>query len=241
MRSFLVALSFLTRLPVPLGEVPAAELPRSVPFFPAVGLLLGLALAAAAWAVRTAGLSPAVSPVLLVGLLALLTGGLHLDGLADAADALGGGRGDRQRMLDIMKDPHVGAHGAAAVVLVLLAKVAGVAAADPRTLLAFPVVARWAVMFPVMLFPAARPEGLAASFRGAIGPLDLALATALAIAVPGAWGFRPLLPLALALGVALAFSWWMTRRLGGVTGDVHGAAIELAEVAFLAAAATGRA
>ncbi|MCI0341023.1 MAG: adenosylcobinamide-GDP ribazoletransferase, partial [Planctomycetales bacterium] len=88
-------------------------------------------------------------------------------------------------------------------------------------------------------FPAARPEGLAASFRGAIGPLDLALATALAVAVPGAWGLRPLLPLALALAVALGFSWWMSRRLGGVTGDVHGAAIELAEVAFLAAVVAG--
>ncbi|MCI0341901.1 MAG: adenosylcobinamide-GDP ribazoletransferase, partial [Planctomycetales bacterium] len=185
MRPFLVALSFLTRLPVPLGDVPADELPRSVPFFPVVGLLLGIALAAAAWAMRGVGLSPTVIPVLAVGLLALLTGGLHLDGLADSFDALGGGRRDRGRMLEIMKDPHVGAHGAAAVVLVLLAKVAGVAAADPRTLLAFPVVARWAVIAPVALFPAARPEGLAASFRGAIGPLDLALATALAVAVPG--------------------------------------------------------
>src|SRR5262249_40082429 len=120
-RSFLVAVSFLTIVPVKAGVVGSAELSRSLAFFPLVGLLLGVVLAGMAWLIPP-GATAGLVGVGLTALLAVLTGGFHLDGLADVFDGLGGGRGDRERMLAIMKDSRIGAHGAAALVLVLMGK-----------------------------------------------------------------------------------------------------------------------
>src|SRR6185503_21270080 len=103
-RGLLTALGFLTRIPVPAGSWAPGP---SVAFFPAVGLLLGTISAGAAWLLFDRfGLAPhPVWALALVGLQALLTGALHLDGLSDVVDGLGGGRGDRARALEIMKDP----------------------------------------------------------------------------------------------------------------------------------------
>ena len=123
LKAIVAAFAFLTRIPVWRGPLRDEDLGRSVAFFPLVGLVLGLALAAAG-AVAASELSPVVGAVLLAALLAALTGGLHLDGLADVFDAVGGGRGDRARMLELMRDSRIGAHGAVALVLLLAAKIA---------------------------------------------------------------------------------------------------------------------
>ena len=175
---------------------------------------------------------------MLVALLAALTGGLHLDGVADVFDALGGGRGDKQRMLDIMRDSRIGAHGAAALVLLLLAKVAAVAELLARRdlggLLAFPAVARWAVTPAIVFHPYARAEGTGRAFNGEARPWEVAGATVLLALALVAVGPRLLVPAAGALAAATLFALWLRRRLGGLTGDVYGASIELAEVVTLA-------
>src|SRR5262245_55001375 len=141
MRPLVAAFAFLTRLPVWAGPLRDADLGRSVSFFPLVGLVLGLVLTGLG-SLMSGALSPPLAATLLVALLAGMTGGLHLDGVADVFDALGGGRGDRKRMLDIMRDSRIGAHGAAALVLLLLAKIFAVAQLlehrDLPALLAFP-------------------------------------------------------------------------------------------------------
>ncbi|HZZ85434.1 MAG TPA: adenosylcobinamide-GDP ribazoletransferase [Anaeromyxobacteraceae bacterium] len=235
-----VAVQFLTRFPVRARLMDGAALGRSVPYFPVAGLLLGAAQAAlgAAFAGR---LGPPLAAALLLAAHAFLTGGLHLDGLADVVDGLSAGHRDRARTLAIMKDSRIGAHGAAALVLALLVKWAALtpllARRDLWALLAFPVVARWLAVPLVVFFPYARPEGMGKPFHGGARPWHLGLATILAaLAVGGAGGavLLPSLAAVVAGGLAALAAW---RRLGGLTGDVYGACIELAELGFLVAAA----
>jgi adenosylcobinamide-GDP ribazoletransferase len=236
LRPVLAAFAFLTRLPVPGGPFVDREVGRSLVFFPLVGLLLGLATSGVA-ALGAGLLPPLVLAVLLAALGALLTGGLHLDGVADLFDALGGGRGDRARMLEIMRDSRIGAHGTAGLVFVVLAKVAALepalARGDLVALLAFPVIGRWAVTPLVVLFPYARPEGLGRAFAGEARAAQLAGATALLAVVVAGAGVRLVAPALGAAVAALLLGFWLTRKLGGLTGDVYGAAIEIAEVTAL--------
>lgn len=237
LRSLVIAFGFLTRAPVKTGAIADAELGRAVGFFPVVGLVLGLATAGVA-----AGLSlvvpGALAAVGAVAFLVVVTGGLHLDGVADVFDGFGAG-GDAARRLEVMRDARVGAHGAAAVSLVCVGKVLAVWAAlgQPVVLFAFPMVARWGVVPVVALMPYARPSGLGRSFADHTGAGQLALATAFVIGALVWLGPGQLVVPALgALGIAVGFAWFVSRRIGGVTGDVYGACIELAELGFLALA-----
>jgi adenosylcobinamide-GDP ribazoletransferase len=239
MRAVVTAFAFLTRLPVRPAAPSDADLGRSVTFFPLVGLVLGLLLTAVAFLLG-GRLAPTVTAVLLVALLGAATGGLHLDGLADVFDGVGGGQGDRARTLEIMRDSRVGAHGAAALVLLLLAKVLALAhlleRRDLSAVLTFPAIARWAAAPAIALVPYARPEGLGRAFSGQAGAWQVAGATLIAAPIALASGGRLLPPSAAALVTVALLALWLTRRLGGMTGDAYGAAIEMAEVAFLVAA-----
>lgn len=239
MTALAAAFGFLSRLPIGGRAVEDVTLGRSLAWFPAVGLVFGLILAGAAALLRDRIPAPLLA-VGLVAALALLSGGLHLDGVADVFDGLGGGRGDRERILAIMRDSRIGAHGAAALVMTVLAKVAAVhelvRAERAWALLAGPAVARWCAVLLVLLFPYARPHGLGRAMRDHGRPRHLAAATALLAGSIGWSGARVLGPAAAAAAAALLLACAMRRRLGGLTGDVYGAAIELAELAFLAAA-----
>jgi adenosylcobinamide-GDP ribazoletransferase len=256
LRPLAAAFAFLTRVPVPgHAAVGEADLGRSVVWFPLVGAALGGVSIAIARLAR-GHLPPGLLAVALVGASAALTGGLHLDGLADTFDAVGGGRGDRARMLEIMRDSRIGAHGAVALFLVLAGKLFAivdlVARGDAAVwpLFAAPLLARWAVVPLIVFFRYARPAGLGVAFHApapAASPpwarfagASLLLGIVLAVAIAGAeisTATRAAAGAVAALGVALAFGAWLDRRLGGLTGDVYGAAIELAELAVLVTAA----
>jgi adenosylcobinamide-GDP ribazoletransferase len=247
-RPIRTAVAFLTRIPIAPRNVDELDSGRSVGFFPLAGVLLGLVAIGLAVLVRQR-LPPWVGAVGIVSALAWLTAGLHLDGWADLGDALGGGRGDKERMLAIMRDSRIGAHGAAALILLLLAKTAAVAELlslsrsslflsnpHPRLLLIFPVVARWVVVPLVVLLPYARAEGLGKSFNGRAGLTQIALATVLAGAVVAWAGTDALVPTGAALVAGVTLGGYVYSRLGGLTGDVYGAVIELSETVFLVAA-----
>jgi adenosylcobinamide-GDP ribazoletransferase len=225
------ALSFLSRLPAGGGPLS----PRAAPWFPLVGALLGAIVAGVA-----VGLEPLL-PALLAATVAVavevvLTGALHVDGLADSADGLAGR--DRERALAIMRDHAIGAYGASALVLDLLAKTAALATLAERGDV-LPVVAAFAVSRAAALplaaaLPYARTEG-AGSALDRLPPVVAAGAVALAAvaAVPA--------PATLAAGALVVVAIWLLARrsLGGVTGDVMGAAIELtATTALIAAVAS---
>jgi adenosylcobinamide-GDP ribazoletransferase len=278
LRSIAAAFSFLTRLPVPAraigeGEVAARAIGQSVIWFPLAGALIGGAQVGVAWLLG-GHLPPGLIAVALVALSAALTGGLHLDGLADTFDGWAGGRGDRARTLAIMRDSRIGAHGAVALILSLAGKILAVfyllphADLLPRSellprfdrfvqgqafqhgalwpLLAAPVLARWAVVPLIVFFRYARAEGLGSPFQAHTRPAHLAGTTLLVLgAAIGISAGTPSfgdtataigIAAASALGVALALAGLLDRRLGGLTGDVYGAAIELTELAVLISA-----
>lgn len=240
MRPLRIAIGFLTRFPFAVhGQLDAREHARSVACYPLVGILIGSVLAALAWCLRDA--PPLMSAALLVAAWVACTGVLHLDGLADGADAWIGGIGDRARTLEIMKDPRSGPAGVVAVVLVLLLKFAALASLRApawQALLLAPMLARAALVALVTWMPYAREKGLATPLLDAPRTTcAIALtATALACALFGRSGM-----LALIAGVLV---WLLARRLclrriGGYTGDTAGALAECVETTVLIVLALG--
>jgi adenosylcobinamide-GDP ribazoletransferase len=239
-REAALAFRFLTRLPLPRAAAAGADLGRSTAFFPLAGAAMGLLVAGGAWAAAP-HVPPALAAVLVAAALAWMTGGLHLDGLADVFDGLGGGHGDRERILRIMRDSRIGAYGAVALLLVLGGKAAALAEVlgrgDVWPLLAAPVASRFAVVPLIALLPYAREEGLGKPFKATAGGREIAIAGLLAACTFAPFAPASLGPAAAALVAAAAVAASLQRRIGGLTGDGYGAAIELAETAFLAVAA----
>ena len=236
MRAFWVALQFLTRLPVPRSTTASPEeRGRSVPFYPLVGLLLGALLLGmqSLLAETDAGLQSAM--VLLVWVL--LTGGLHLDGLADSTDAWAGSHGDRDKALNIMKDAASGPAGVVAVTLILLIKFAALSVLIRENtwsaLLIAPVLGRAAIVLLLLTTPYVRLEGLGAAQAAFLSrrPAIMALIIS-AVAITG-FGSTGIWALAAALGLLGILRTMMIRRLGGATGDTFGASCELIETAAL--------
>jgi adenosylcobinamide-GDP ribazoletransferase len=203
-----------------------------------VGLGLGALLAGAFLGLDRA-VPPAVGAVLVVAAWAGLTGGLHLDGLADAADGLGGGW-SRDEALAIMRDVRTGAYGVTAIVLVLAAKLAALAALPPeaawRGLVVAPVIARLGPVLLARFCPPARGEGAGHAFALSVSTPALVAAAAVATATPLALlGVAGLLLLGGAVGAAGLFGGYLRWRLGGLTGDCLGAYVEVVEAGVLVA------
>jgi adenosylcobinamide-GDP ribazoletransferase len=237
-----LALTFLTKLPWPWrGPADETALARSLFWFPWVGALLGL-IFWGAWVVLHKTLPAPAAAALLLTLTAWITGGLHLDGLADTTDGLGGGRTPADA-LRIMKDSRVGAFGVISLILALLLKFSlflSLAALPGRTaaLALYPVISRWGMVLLAYLSPYARAEGglgqamtLGVSQRVLAGAsLAAGLLAVLILGAPG-----------LALFIAAGALVWLgslycRHRLGGITGDILGAANEILEILVLAGA-----
>jgi adenosylcobinamide-GDP ribazoletransferase len=234
-----VATAFLTRVPVPL-VARARDVGRAARWFPLVGAAIGGTAALAAWGMRDViGVPPALSAILLVTLGAWITGALHLDGLADMADGFGGGR-NRDDVLRIMRDPRIGSYGAVTLVAVITMKVTALTTLLDRDaalpfLVAAPAISRWTIVVLGTWLPYARAEGgLGEAVTGAGDKTGLLVATA----ITGAIGFAVLrtaaiLPWGFASVLMVMLGRTTRRRIGGVTGDVFGASVELAETTVL--------
>lgn len=237
MKPLLLALQFLTRLPLPAVAADTADFGRAIRWFPAVGLVVGGAVAVAAWV----GLH---RDAWLAALLALaawtaITGALHLDGLGDVADAAGAAHRDPARVSAVLTDPHIGSFGVVAIVLQVLAKLVllhlVVRVSVPPALLLVPVLARlgpiaWAIALPPL------HAGMGTLFRaGAAGSVLAVWLLCLAVCA-----FLTNPALLLALGLVPLWARWLRARIGGISGDGHGAGIELLETAgLLVLAVTG--
>ena len=237
MRGLLAAIAFLTR--VPLGRAiafDAADVTRSAAWFPVVGLLLGAIYAGVA-ALCRGHLPAAVIGVLLIVTEALVTGAMHFDGLADAADGFGGGR-MRDDILRIMRDHAIGSYGGTALAACVALKVTAYAALVARgdwlpPLILAPALGRWSILLLTAALPYARTtksvvEGMdRRSLAWGTPPILIALAAARSLQ---AW-----IALAAALAVSVLFGLYCRRRIGGITGDTLGANVELCEGAALLA------
>lgn len=248
---YLACLRFYSRLPAPVFAFETApyamlDFARAIRMLPLAGATIGAIGGLALLAASAAGLPPLPAAGVALAVLALATGAFHEDGLADTADGLGGGR-TIERKLEIMKDSRIGAFGGAALFFSLFlraALLAEIAAAQGAGLAALALIAsgaasRIAALAPLVLLPPARSDGAAwAAARPLPGPLALAGGIALLIAcLPLAGGAAP--PrlagaLAALLCGALAITEIARRQIGGQTGDIGGAAQQIAEIAFLA-------
>ncbi|HNR87002.1 MAG TPA: adenosylcobinamide-GDP ribazoletransferase [Spirochaetota bacterium] len=235
----LVAVQFLTKLPVPrLGAPTARDLGRSMAYYPIVGFAIGALLCLLDRALSMA-LSPLLTSVLIVTAWAAITGALHLEGFADTADGIAAG-GDRARTLAVMKDPNTGAKGAAALTFLILIKIAVLSELTPDArswaLLIAPVLSRWAMTATAVICPYARPEGgLGKGFVEEAGVVELVIACASAIAIGGALlGWRFALPASAAIASTALYAIFMKKKIGGITGDTLGALNELVETIALA-------
>lgn len=236
-----VSWSLLTILPAPPVAASRAALTLASAWFPAIGLLLGALLGALGLLLdRLLPSGPVAALLLLAG--ALLTGGLHLDGLMDTADGLAGGRTPARR-LEIMRDSRVGAFGALAAALLLLAQYACLAELrGPARLVALVValsMSRWAMTLALALFPAARADGLGAAVRPPRPWLPLSIGALLAGGIALLTGPLGLAGLLAATGATLLGGWLLVRRLGGLTGDTYGALAVATETLVLYLAVGG--
>jgi adenosylcobinamide-GDP ribazoletransferase len=231
LRSLVIALQFLTRLPTPrLGTSEPGDLARASDWFPVAGALIGALVAVAVWA--GAHFGPWIGA--LFGLVAwvLVTGALHLDGLGDVADGLGGAHRVPGRFLEIVHDPHIGGFGVTAIGLQLLSKLILLEAiAEVSLAPTLVLVAAWARWGTVVLGKIVPPlgEGLGRRFAEGIDWRVAVLHGAVLVAASAM--MAPPLIGALVIVPALAVYW--IRRVGGISGDCHGASIEVTETALL--------
>ncbi len=229
------AFALLSRLPLPNHRATGAS---SAWAWPLVGAVLGALGAALASGALWLGVTPGVTAALVLALSAMLTGGLHEDGLSDTADGLFGGW-TRERRLEIMKDSRVGSYGVLALVLVSLARWSALTAVLVHgghwaALIAAGSLSRAPMALVMALLPNARGAGLSHA-TGQPGPATALVALAVAAAIAGAlsgWTAVALVFATLAAAILLAFV--ALRKIGGQTGDILGATQQLAEVACLA-------
>lgn len=236
MRCFLIALTFFTRLPLPSPKnVTDQEFKRSQHYYPLVGLTLGLLLWLIGYASRLV-LPPLPTGAVLLAAEILLTGGIHLDGFMDSMDGLLSAR-EPARMLEIMKDSRVGAHASISLAALLILKfslLASLSVSGLKVLIVLPMLSRWAFLLGIIAFPYARREGLGKGFHEAsqwvvfIGEGFLVLTLSFFLV-----GYAGLVAGISALAFTLFFSGKISRLLGGLTGDLYGALIEISEVVAL--------
>jgi adenosylcobinamide-GDP ribazoletransferase len=239
LRDLKIAVVFLTRLPLRLeGPVRVSDLASVVHCFPLVGLLVG-ALGALVYLVASLAHLPGLPAVILtIGAMALLTGALHEDGLADTADALGA-LPDRERALEVMRDSRIGSFGAIALILVLTGRLSALAGFWSAFGAALAIIAAAAFSRSVMpavmyLQPSARGRGLAAEAgRPTVERVLTALAIGVAVVIMLLSPGQALSAIFIASGTAALVAWALGRAFGGCTGDTLGAVQQLTELAFL--------
>ena len=239
LRSFYIALSFLTRIPTPIkGDVTQSQIGLSIVFYPLVGALIGLIfflITQITLFFSTDFSSDVLAAVLLI-VWVLITGGLHLDGLADSADAWIGGLNDRERTLEIMKDPYCGPIAVAVIVLVLLLKWAALSQLlktdSSAFLIVVPMLSRSVIIVLFMTTVYVRDSGLGTAFLDYM-PEEKILWSVLLVSAVCYLIFGGLFSMILVALSVVALRIMMIKRIGGMTGDTLGASVEIAEAVAL--------
>jgi adenosylcobinamide-GDP ribazoletransferase len=234
-QDILAAFQFLTRLPLVRLNYKPDALIRAAKFFPLVGLAVG-AGAAGVYCLLSPHLPTAIVAVLIVLFSALVTGGLHEDGLADAADAFGAGW-NREQILDIMKDSRIGSYGALAIVFSVAGRILLLMYLPPAGLVQYvisaDVLCRWTMLPLAVAIPGARENASqGARIAGKVSGVSLIVGTVFSFGVVGyLLRMSAALPIAAALIVMLLSGLYYKHRIGGITGDCFGATSQLALVA----------
>ncbi|MEE8619333.1 MAG: adenosylcobinamide-GDP ribazoletransferase [Dehalococcoidales bacterium] len=238
---FLAALQFLTIIPLPWRhQVSPEDLVRSTGYFPVVGLIIGLLLAGLNWLLGWF-LPIAVVHVLLIVFLAVISGALHLDGLADTCDGISGGKTLEERWR-VMQDSRVGSFGIVGVCCLLLVKYVSLNNVPQSlvmtSLVLMPVISRWAMVYAIFIYPYAKPLGLGKVFKQGANWLKFVMATLIALVVAATLARLAGLAIILAIipgvwVIVVIMATYLKRKFSGLTGDTYGAINEVAEVGVL--------
>lgn len=238
MSRFLAALQFLTIIPIRTKEaVDEKRLASSTVYFPIIGLLLGLILVVANNLLPLISPEPFLTNVILVISLSILTGGLHLDGLADTFDALLS-RKSKPEMLKIMRDSRVGTMGVLSLIAVILLKLSLLSSLAPgiknASLLSMCLLGRYALVFSIFFFSYAREEGKARVFMEGMNLKAFSLATLISLVFSVVLlGLKGLAVFIMVAAFAFLAGRFITNKIGGMTGDTLGAINELSEAFVL--------
>ena len=232
---------FMTRLPIPWrGHIDTPRLARAQWSLPLVGAAIGAAAGLLLWGGVALSLPPLAAAFIALGAAALLTGALHEDGLADCADAFGGGQ-DRDRKLEILRDSRIGTYGAVALVaalglrVALFAALAGSGGWAVAWLAAAAAVSRGLIPVAMRLSRPVRRDGLGTMVGvPSIAVAAVAALLSLAAGLAAGWPWAGLIGLGAAVAGAAAMHLLAWRQIGGYTGDVLGASQQISELAFLA-------
>ena len=237
MRNLRTALGLMTTLPLSLPDNwSVGDSGRAAVWYPLVGLVIG-GLTWLAWKGAMLVFPPLAAGVITLIVWAALTGGLHLDGLADCCDGLLASA-SAERRLEIMKDPHVGAFGMIGLILVLLLKAtvltsfASLTPASSIGILLAASLARWCIL-PAGLLPPARPSGMGADFASGFQRSFIAWGAILPLGIAILLGARGMVSVLVGVGAASLVLWLAKSRIGGVTGDVFGMTVEIVETVVL--------
>lgn len=232
MTPFWIALQFLTTFPIQLKQMPSKQQNgQSLLFYPLVGLIIGLILFALAYLLQAIPVILLSSVILVVWIW--LTGGLHMDGLADTADAWVGGFGDPERTLAIMKDPSCGPIGVLSLIILCLIKWSALYVLLEQqyysALILFPLLGRLAPLFLFLTTHYVRQKGLATSIAEFIPKTAAIIVFVLSLITSVYWGWAGMLCALSMLGTLLYLRHKFIQRIGGITGDTVGASIEICE------------
>lgn len=237
---FLMSVEFLTIIPVRSKlknekKVPNLDLSNSLLFFPVAGLIIG-SLLFVFYLIFKSYFPSEITSTFILGLWVYLTGGLHIDGLADTLDGLCGGKGKKE-ILDIMKDTHIGAKGVAGIIVLILLKLflinGTIFSSIPQSLIYIPIVSRWGMVTGCYLIPCAREQGMGHFFSSP--EYHQIIGATLITVVSGVFlmGILFLTPLMATGALCLGWSFYLKKKIGGFTGDTLGALNEIGEVVGL--------
>ena len=233
-KGFIILLQFMTRIPVPVKvEYDEEKLGRAVKFFPLAGLIIGLFLFAVNFLAGKVIDNRQITAVIIIMAEILITGLIHIDGLADTADGLFS-YADKERMLEIMKDSRIGTNGTVALILYFLSKIVFLAAVKPEYILLYPIISRMSTSINAGLGEYARKKGMSNGIIEKNGKKDVAVSIVItAVLSIGILRLKGLIVLALAILFILFFMENVKRKIGGITGDTMGASLELTAILVL--------
>lgn len=237
MRDFITCLEFLTRVRFSKRtDWRDEDFSRSVPYFPLVGLVIGFLLAAINYSLFYIETPLFFRVTLLLLAEIIITGGLMYDGFMDTADGVFSAR-SRERMLEIMKDSHVGSNAVLAIIILLLLKIAAYLELSGETLtwvlLTMSVATRTFMVVFIVNFPYARKEGIGHMFTKYAKPFYTYIAFAVCAGIIAACGLQYLAVAGICFTVTLIIAQYLKTQLGGLTGDTYGALTECGNVIYL--------
>lgn len=237
MRDFITCLEFLTRIRFSRRtDWRDEDFSRSVPYFPLVGLVIGAFLGAVNYGLAIIAVPDFMRAVLLILAEIIITGGLMYDGFMDTSDGVFSAR-SRERMLEIMKDSHVGSNAVLAIIVLILLKVSAYLAIQPQqltaALIAMSVATRTFMVIFIVNFPYARKTGIGHMFTMYAKPVYTVIALVLGIAITAVCGTQYLIIMALAFVLVFGIAKFLQGQLGGLTGDTYGALTECGNVLYL--------